>query len=71
MWRGIQKQDFSEHYRACSHEHTMYLRLRFNVQAKQDLLGAVLQKVERNGKNEANYEQFLQLLNWRDSPGES
>ena len=49
----------------------MYLRLRFNVPAKQDLLGAVLQKVERNGKNEANYEQFLQLLNRRDSPGES
>jgi len=44
---------------------------RFNVPAKHDLLEAVLQKVERNDRNEANYEQFLQLLNWRDSPGES
>ena len=43
---------------------------RFNVPAKHDLLAAVLQKVERNDRNEANYEQFLQLLNWRDSPGE-
>ena len=29
-----------------------------------------MEKVERNERNEANYEQFLKLLNWRDSPGE-
>lgn len=28
-----------------------------------------MEKVERNDKDEANYQQFLQLLNWRDSPG--
>ena len=42
---------------------------RFGVPAKQDLLRALLEKVERNDKGEANYQQFLQLLNWRDSPG--
>ena len=42
---------------------------RFGVPAKQDLLLALLEKVERNDKGEANYQQFLQLLNWRDSPG--
>ena len=29
-----------------------------------------MEKVERNERNEANYEQFLKLPNWRDSPGE-
>lgn len=29
-----------------------------------------MEKVERNERNETNYEQFLKLLNWRDSPGE-
>lgn len=43
---------------------------RFSVPAKDDLLQAVLEKIERNDRNEANYEQFLKLLNWRDSPGE-
>ena len=38
--------------------------------AKNDLLQALMEKVERNERNEANYEQFLKLLNWRDSPGE-
>ena len=42
---------------------------RFGVPAKQDLLRTLLEKVERNDKGEANYQQFLQLLNWRDSPG--
>ena len=37
--------------------------------AKNDLLQALMEKVERNERNEANYEQFLKLLNWRDSPG--
>lgn len=72
-------EDFSNMMDSCRHEDVLgtgYLPLqelhntckRFNVPAKQDLLGAVLQKVKRNDKNEANYEQFLQLLNWRDSP---
>ena len=42
---------------------------RFNVPAKHDMLRALLEKVERNDRNDANYEQFLKLLNWRDSPG--
>ena len=42
---------------------------RFNVPAKHDMLHALLEKVERNDRNEANYEQFLKLLNWRDCPG--
>ena len=37
--------------------------------AKHDMLQALLEKVERNDRNDANYEQFLKLLNWRDSPG--
>lgn len=37
--------------------------------AKSDLLQAILERVERNDKNEGNYEHFLKLLNWRDSPG--
>lgn len=37
--------------------------------AKLDLLQAILERVERNDKNEGNYEHFLKLLNWRDSPG--
>ena len=41
------------------------------VPAKHDLLLALLEKVERNDKGEANYEQFLKLLNWRDSPGKA
>lgn len=42
---------------------------RFNVPAKHDMLRALLEKIERNDRNDANYEQFLKLLNWRDSPG--
>ena len=28
-------------------------------------------RVERNDLGDVNYKQFIQLLNWRDSPGET
>ncbi|XP_078355235.1 EF-hand domain-containing family member C2-like, partial [Oculina patagonica] len=72
-------EDFSNMMDSCRHEDVLgtgFLPLqelhntckRFNVPAKQDLLVAIVEKVERNHRDEANYEQFLKLLNWRDSP---
>ncbi|XP_073255064.1 EF-hand domain-containing family member C2-like [Porites lutea] len=72
-------EDFSNMMDSCRHEDVLgtgFLPLqelyntcrRFNVPAKNDLLQALMEKVERNERNEANYEQFLKLLNWRDSP---
>lgn len=72
-------EDFSNMMDACRHEDVLgtgFLPIqelhnackRFNVPAKSDLLQAILERVERNDKNEGNYEHFLKLLNWRDSP---
>lgn len=72
-------EDFANMMDSCRHEDVLgtgFLPLqelhntskRFMVPAKHDLLLALLEKVERNDKGEANYEQFLKLLNWRDSP---
>lgn len=72
-------EDFSNMMDSCRHEDVLgtgFLPIqelyntcrRFNVPAKNDLLQALMEKVERNERNEANYEQFLKLLNWRDSP---
>ncbi|XP_044180673.1 EF-hand domain-containing family member C2-like [Acropora millepora] len=72
-------EDFANMMDSCKHEDVLgtgFLPLqelhntcrRFGVPAKQDLLRALLEKVERNDKGEANYQHFLQLLNWRDSP---
>lgn len=40
----------------------------FNVPAKQELLDEILMRIERNERSDVNYRQFIQLLNWRDSP---
>ncbi|XP_001624761.2 EF-hand domain-containing family member C2 [Nematostella vectensis] len=41
---------------------------RFNIPAKSELLDEILARAERNAEGLVNYEQFLRLLNWRDSP---
>ena len=42
---------------------------RFNVPVKREMLEELLQKANRNGQDEVDYAQFLNLLNWRDCPG--
>lgn len=71
--------DFSNMMDSCRHEDVLgtgFLPIqelhnickRFNVPAKSDLLQAILERIERNDKNEGNYEHLLKLLNWRDFP---
>ncbi|KAK3754025.1 hypothetical protein QZH41_020312, partial [Actinostola sp. cb2023] len=72
-------EDFSAMKEACQYEDIQStghlpakdvhnLCMRFKVPAKQELLDAVLSGTGRNEQGLVNYNQFLQLINWRDSP---
>ena len=41
----------------------------FNIPAKQELLDAVLMRMQRNSKGHVDYKQYIDAINWRDHPG--
>ena len=43
----------------------------FNIPAKQELLDAVLMRMQRNTNGQVDYKQYIDAINWRDHPGES
>lgn len=41
----------------------------FNIPAKQELLDAVLMRMQRNSQGQIDYKQYIDAINWRDHPG--
>ena len=41
----------------------------FNIPAKQELLDAVLMRMQRNSNGQIDYKQYIDAINWRDHPG--
>lgn len=41
----------------------------FNIPAKQELLDAILMRMQRNSQGQIDYKQYIDAINWRDHPG--
>lgn len=77
--RKANYENFTNVYDACRHqdiEQKGYIDMMelhnvlrsFNIPAKQELLDAVLMRMQRNSQGQIDYKQYIDAINWRDHP---